>query len=139
MSAVFAARARAQIQPAWLVGAYDLYALVDRARAAAPGDVVISTRLNMIVRHGRLIELSPTKFRLALALAGPGALSVEGLIETMWGDDAAGGPDFAAKALDVHIHGLRPWLARLGLRIVRPLSGHYTIEADRLAAPEAAE
>ncbi|WP_374307201.1 helix-turn-helix domain-containing protein [Methylocella sp.] len=125
--------------PAYIVGSFDLFALVERARAAAPGDVVLSTRLNMMVRDGRLIELPPTKFRLVLALAGPAALSVKESIETMWGDDAAGGPENAPRTLYVHMCQLRPWLARLGLRIVRPLAGYYAIEADRITLTEAAE
>lgn len=116
--------------PAYIVGSFDLYALVARARVARPGDVVLSTRLNMVVRDGRLIELTPMRFRLALALMGSTPMSREDLIETMWCDSPDGGPEFADRTLRTHFNALRHWLGRLGLRIVRPHAGHYMIEAD---------
>lgn len=84
-------------------------------------DVVrLDYRSRVISRGGVAVPLGPVRFRLAAALVGnAGALvSWQELIEALYGDDAAGGPEDAHAAIGAHRLYAGRRLVRLGIRIV---------------------
>jgi DNA-binding response OmpR family regulator len=70
------------------------------------GDVEVDLERLLVHRQGRLVELTPTEFRLLRHLvAHPGRpFSRDELIEAVWGYDSSVG---STRTVDVHIRHLR--------------------------------
>jgi DNA-binding response OmpR family regulator len=107
----------------YVVKPYSLRELLSRIRAllrrvygdlstAAQGepvtfdDVVVDMERLQVFRRGRLVDLTPTEFRLLrfLVLRPDRPLSRDALIEGVWGYDSAIG---SGRTVDVHIRHLR--------------------------------
>jgi DNA-binding response OmpR family regulator len=77
-----------------------------QAEQVAFGDVEVDLGRLLVYRRGRLVDLTPTEFRLLRYLiAHPGRpFSREALIEAVWGYDSSVG---SGRTVDVHIRHLR--------------------------------
>ena len=83
----------------------DLAPPVQAARVVF-GDVEVDLERLLVYRQGRLVDLTPTEFRLLRHLmANPGRpFNREALIEAVWGYDSSVG---SGRTVDVHIRHLR--------------------------------
>lgn len=89
-----------------------------------PSAVVVNTYLCQFWRGPMYVRLSPTRFRFAAAVVcARRPISVDELIETMWGDDIDGGPLTPEKYLDVTLNHIRPVLRQIGISVEIPRYG----------------
>lgn len=101
--------------------------LATRAVNAAPNALVLDLSNHTIWQNGRslfhknYVLSRPVTFRVIAALlaAAPKPVMLNELVDFVWGDDEDGGPDSAAKCIDVAIHKVRPVVFALGCQIVR--------------------
>jgi DNA-binding response OmpR family regulator len=86
--------------------AYGDLALPAAGAAAAFGDVEVDLERLLVYRRGRVVDLTPTEFRLLrYLLANPDRPhSRDALIEAVWGYDSSVG---SARTVDVHMRHLR--------------------------------
>jgi DNA-binding response OmpR family regulator len=84
----------------------DLSTAGDRSGQVRFGDIEIDVERLLVRRDGRLVDLTPTEFRLLRYLvAHPGRpTSRQALIEAVWGYDSEVGYD---RTVDVHVRHLR--------------------------------
>ncbi len=113
-----------------VIGAFDLVAFDARRRALPLQSLILSTSLRAISRYGAIVRLRPIMFRVVAALAGGAALSMPELIDVVYGDDPDGGPETAAKCIEVIIFIERPKIEICGLSLVRPRRAHLQLKVD---------
>jgi DNA-binding response OmpR family regulator len=86
--------------------AYGELAAVSEGEQVAFGDVTMDLERLQVFRRGRLVDLTPTEFRLLryLVMHAGRPLSREALIEAVWGYDCSVGSD---RTVDVYMRHLR--------------------------------
>jgi DNA-binding response OmpR family regulator len=86
--------------------AYGELAVVSEGEQVAFGDVTMDLERLQVFRRGRLVDLTPTEFRLLryLVMHAGRPLSREALIEAVWGYDCSVGSD---RTVDVYMRHLR--------------------------------
>lgn len=99
--------------------------------------IMINTHQNTITRLGVTVRMHPMGRRIAMLVlaCAPHAVAHTDLVEALYGDDPAGGPDWPARTIDVHKVRLRAQLRPLGIEFVTIWrQGMYAIVREMLIA-----